>query len=168
MLSGGSQLAFRALRCYCATDQKAWSVSRQNTHRNHLRKRELCMRHSAAAQGRVGCHRWPVHLISGGLLVPSHSVAPGCVSWAAGECGDGEQSCTSGSGSSAHRECGCTELSRATSEQSKGTGLLPCWCSSLCTAQLSSFRQERFWAAVAPFQELIRTWNRAQVQMHFI
>lgn len=39
MPSGGSQLAFRALRFQCATDQKwAWSVSRQNTHRNHFKE----------------------------------------------------------------------------------------------------------------------------------
>lgn len=108
------------------------------------------------------CHRWSVHLIRGGLEVPSCCVAGGCVSWAAGERGDREQSCTSGSGSSAHPEYGCTELSRATGGESKGIGLLPCRCSALCAAELSSFRQERFWAAVAPFQELIRTWNRAQ------
>lgn len=63
--------------------------------------------------------------ISGGLVVPSCCVALGCVSWAAGERGDGEQSCISGSGSSAHREYGCTELSRATHGESKGIDLLP-------------------------------------------
>lgn len=35
----------------------------------------------------------------------------------------------SGSGSSAHREYGCTELSRATGGESKGADLLPCRCS---------------------------------------
>lgn len=126
MLSGGSQLAFRALWLHGATDQKwAWSVSRQNTHRNHFK--EAWIMHEALRQllrAVLTCHRWSVHRISGGLVVPSCCVASGCVSWAAGVRGDWDQSCISGSGSSAHWEHGCTELSRATSGESKGTGLL--------------------------------------------
>lgn len=120
------------------------------------------MRHSEAAQGCVDMSQVFCALgqwWSGGAFL---LCGTGCVSWTAEECGDGQQSCTSGSGSSAHWKYGWTELSKATRGESKGISLFPCRCSALCTAELSSFRQERFWAAVAPFQELIRTWNRAQ------
>lgn len=97
-------------------------------HGNHVRKCELCMRHSEAAQGCVvsqvicALDQW----WSGGafLLCGAGLCFLGCRGawgWGAGR--------ISGSGSSAHRECGCTELSRATGGESKGTDDLPCRCS---------------------------------------
>lgn len=165
MPSGGSQLAFRALRFQCAADQKwSWSVSRQNTHRNHFTEAWIMHEALRSCSGLavLTCRRWPVHRSSGGLVVPSCCVARGCVSWAAGRRGDWKQTCIFGSGCSEHREYSCTELSRAPNVEFKGAVFFPYRCRPLCTAELSNFRQERFWAAVAPFQELIRTWNRAQ------
>lgn len=107
MPSGGSQLAFRALRFQCATDQKlAWSVSRQNTHRNHFKEAWIMheARRSCSGLTVLTCHRWAVHRISGGLVVPSCCVAGGCVSWAAERRGDWKQTRISGLGCSAHRE----------------------------------------------------------------
>lgn len=133
MPSGGSQLAFRTLRFQCATDQKwAWSVSHQNTHRSHF-KEAWIMHEALRGCSVLLCHRWAVHGISGGLVVPSCCVAGGYVSWAAGRCGDWKQTCVSGSGCSAHQECTCRELSRATNVELKGADFFPYRCRPLCS-----------------------------------
>lgn len=156
----GSQLAFRALRCQCATDQKwAWSVCHQ-IHTNHFKEAWIMDEALKSCSGLavLTCHRWSVHRWSGGAFLL---------------CGKGL--CLLGCRKTGRLKAdlqlwlrlhsafriGCIGLIRAASGESKGTVFSPCQCRFLCTTKLSNFGQERFWA-VAALQELIRTWTRAQ------
>lgn len=157
----GSQLVVRALRCQRPTDQKwMWSVSRQNTRRNHFKEAWIMDEALRSCSGLavLTCHRWSVPGISGGLVEPSCCVARGYVSWAAGRREDWKQACISSSGCSGASRIGLHRADRGCKRGIKRNSLL----FVLMQTSLYDFRQEGLWAAVAPFQELIRTWNRAQ------
>lgn len=145
----------------CNRSEMSLELLPSNTHRNHFKEAWIMDEALRSCSGLavLTCHRWSVHRWSGGafLLCGKGLCLLGCrKTWRLKA--DLRLRLRLRSAS----RIGCTGLIRAANRESKGTVFSPCQCRFLCTTELSSFRQERFWAAVAALQELIRTWTRAQ------